>query len=198
MFIELTDILRCPEPHPEQFLVLLPEEMLGRSVRSGHLGCPVCHQEYPIVDGVVQLGTVPADPAEPAASNPLVDSTAIAAFLGMSGSGGYIGVVGPVPGLDGELTEALPGIHLAAVNPPGGTVELPMMSVLRSTVVPIKSRSLRGVVLGGALGSDPFWRSEAVRVLLPGLRVVGQGTPPEGEELNVLAAAGGWWVAVKS
>jgi hypothetical protein len=41
MFIELTDHLRCPADHAESYLVLLPEEMRERSVRTGRLGCPV-------------------------------------------------------------------------------------------------------------------------------------------------------------
>ena len=197
MFIELTDILRCPEPHEEQFLVLLPEEMLGRSVRSGHLGCPVCHREYRIENGVVLLTTLPLPSPDPTPIDPLVDAPAIAAFLGMAGPGGYVGVVGSLPGLDGGLVSALPGVHVAAVNPPAETRELPMMSVLRAPAIPIKSRSLRGVVLGGQLGTEPYWIAEAVRVLLPGLRVVGQGAPPAREDVSVLASAGGWWVAVR-
>ena len=42
MFIELTDHLRCPADHEEAFLVLLPDQMDGRAVRGGALGCPVC------------------------------------------------------------------------------------------------------------------------------------------------------------
>lgn len=198
MFIELTDILRCPESHDEQFLILLPEEMSGRSVRTGQLGCPVCHAEFRIEQGVVGLsrGALPA--ADAGDVDPLVDAAAIAAFLGLGGPGGYLGLVGNVPGIGGELVGALPGVHLVAINPPAGTAELPMMSVLTSSILPIKSRSLRGVVLGSPFGGDPFWMSEGVRVLLPGLRVVGRGAAPAREDLNVLAAAGGWWVAAKT
>jgi uncharacterized protein YbaR (Trm112 family) len=194
VFIELTDILRCPESHDEQFLVLLPEQMSGRSVRTGHLGCPVCRREYRIEDGVIFLSSTPPPTPDANPIDPLVDATAIAAFLGLAGPGGYVGVVGNLPGLEGALVGGLPGIHVAAINPPAGTPELPMMSVLRATSIPIKSRSLRGVVLGSRLGSDPYWVSEAVRVVLPGLRVVGQGTAPAREGLNILASAGGWWV----
>ena len=42
MYIELTDHLRCPENHEERFLVLLPDRVEDRSVRTGQLGCPVC------------------------------------------------------------------------------------------------------------------------------------------------------------
>src|SRR3989454_3460293 len=48
-------MLRCPERHEEGFLVLSTGEMLGRMVRSGMLGCPVCGKEYPIVRGVAHF-----------------------------------------------------------------------------------------------------------------------------------------------
>ena len=194
MFIELTDILRCPQPHDEQFLVLLPETMDGRSVRTGHLGCPVCHREYLVRDGVVAMGDVPAAPPSPDAE---VDATAIAAFLGLAGPGGYVALAGDVPGLGSDLVTALPGVHLAAINPPTDTAELPMMSVLRAPLIPIKTRSLRGVVLGRPFGADPDWIGEAVRTLLPGLRVVGTGPAPAREDLDLLASAGNWWVATR-
>src|SRR5436189_2504105 len=55
MHIELTEMLRCPEPHREEFLVLSTGEMSGRMVRAGIVGCPVCQREYEIVDGIVNF-----------------------------------------------------------------------------------------------------------------------------------------------
>src|SRR5438046_8974624 len=53
--IELTEMLRCPETHEEAFLVMSTGEMVGRMVRSGILGCPVCLKEYPVVKGIVHF-----------------------------------------------------------------------------------------------------------------------------------------------
>src|SRR5919197_5760034 len=55
MHIELTEMLRCPEPHREEMLVLSTGEVKDRMVRSGLVGCPVCHKEYPIARGVVNF-----------------------------------------------------------------------------------------------------------------------------------------------
>lgn len=192
MFIELTDILRCPEPHEEQFVVLIPDEMAGRSVRSGRLGCPVCQREYLIRDGVVFFAA-----SESPAGDPVIEPEALAAFLGLSGPGGYAGIVGGSSLLGLRLLEAIPAVHFVAINPPSDSVEAPMLSLLRAGSIPVKSRSLRGVVLLAPFASDPAWRKEAARVVLPGLRVVGQGDPPAEEGLEVLASAGGWWVAQK-
>jgi uncharacterized protein YbaR (Trm112 family) len=56
MYIELTDHLRCPENHEERFLVLLPDRVEDRSVRTGQLGCPVCGRTFVLVDGVLDVG----------------------------------------------------------------------------------------------------------------------------------------------
>ena len=67
MFIELTDHLRCPADHDESFLVLLPDRMEGRSVRTGHLGCPVCGRTFQLADGVLDTGDAPAPGVRPEA-----------------------------------------------------------------------------------------------------------------------------------
>ena len=192
MFIELTDILRCPERHEEQFVVLIPDEMAGRSVRTGRLGCPVCHREYLIRDGVAEFGE---SALSESSTRSRVTPEAIAAFLGLSGPGGYVGVVGGDTSLGRDLVQAIPGVHFVQVNPPPATTELPMLSLLRAGSLPIKSRALRGVVLLSPFAESSSWRSEAGRVLLPGLRIAGEGDPPADHGLEVLASAGGWWVA---
>ena len=53
MFVELVDLLRCPRPHEDTWLVAAAEAMSGRHIVRGTLGCPVCEAEYPIRDGVV-------------------------------------------------------------------------------------------------------------------------------------------------
>jgi uncharacterized protein YbaR (Trm112 family) len=194
MFIELTDILRCPAPHDEAFLVLIPDEMSGRSVRAGHLGCPVCHREYLIRDGVARFDDAPTSGSDTPST---VDAEALAAFLGLNGPGGYMGVVGGSSALGEALSEVVPGVHVVLVNPVPGSTERPMMSLLQAGSIPIKSRSLRGVVLLSPFADRREWQGEAVRSILPGLRVVGQGEAPTHTGLEVLGRAGGWWVAQK-
>jgi uncharacterized protein YbaR (Trm112 family) len=194
MFIELTDHLRCPADHEEQFLVLLPGAMDGRMVRDGDLGCPVCGRAFRVEEGVLRAaaGAVP-DPAPPETA---VEPDALAAFLGLSGPGGYVVLVG-APGLRWpELLELVPGVGPVLVNPPAGVADAYPASVVRSDRIPLKSRSVRGVVLGPDVGADARWAAEAARVTLPGLRVVGESPGmPEQPALDLLASAGGVWVA---
>ena len=191
MHIELTDHLRCPAGHAESFLVLIPGEMTGREVRRGVLGCPTCQREYPILDGVVHF--TPAVPPPPEVTGE-VDAEAVAAFLGLEGPGGYVGLVGSAGSLAPGLRAHWPGIHLVAVNPPASVRSDDGVSVLLAPALPFKARSLRGIVVGAPEGSDEAWRDAAVGAVLPGLRAAGQGAAPAAPGFQLLGAASGWWV----
>jgi len=189
MFIELTDHLRCPSDHDEGFLVLLPDRMEGRSVRTGYLGCPVCGRTFQLADGVLDTGDAPA-----VKSGSALDADALTSLVGLHGPGGYLTLVGPVASLWSEVAELNPGVALVAVNPPAEISDTAELSVLRGASLPLKSGSMRGVVLGRPFADDPHWVKEAARVVLPGLRVVGEGKDPPEDLVEILASAKGVWV----
>jgi uncharacterized protein YbaR (Trm112 family) len=190
MFIELTDHLRCPADHEEQYLVLLPDRMEQRSVLEGRLGCPVCGRTYSVTNGILDLGGDIADPP----ADTLLGPEALTALVGLSGPGGYIVLVGRPAGAWREVAELNPGVGLVAVNPGPEVADAPGISVLRSDTLPLKSRSMRGVVLGSPYGDDPRWVGESARVVLPGLRVAGEGQVPPAATIDLMATAGGVWV----
>lgn len=191
MFIELTDILRCPADHEENVLVLLPDGVSDRQVTTGQLGCMDCGKVYPVVDGVAEF--IPA-PGSVLRSERLT-GPAMAALLGLGGPGGYVAMVGgAAEGWEAFAAEA-EGVHVLAINPPSGVRSARGASLAQAASIPVKSRHLRGVVLGPGYASDSAWLAEAVRCLLPGLRVVGEGETPSMPELEVLASADGVWVA---
>ena len=181
MFIELTDHLRCPSNHDEQFLVLLPDRMDGRSVRSGQLGCPVCGRVFRVEDGVFDVGGAPA----------LGDKDSVLTVEAMAA----LALAGEPAGLARDAASQFPGVALVAVNPPAGLTDGDLVSVVRGSSLPLKSRSMRGVILGPTFGGDPHWVREAARVVLPGLRIVGEGVDPTIEQVELMASAGGAWVA---
>ncbi len=104
-----------------------------------------------------------------------------------------MGLVGGVTALAGDLRGLLPGVRFALVNPPAGTVDAPDASVLRAARLPLKTGSMRGVVLGrDATGEQ--WIADAIRAVLPGLRVVSEGgRPPEGE-VELLGESDECWI----
>jgi uncharacterized protein YbaR (Trm112 family) len=190
MFIELTDHLRCPEDHEESFLVLLPDKIDERSVVTGQLGCPVCGRTYLVRGGILELGGAPTG----VTGTTRLTADALTALAGLSGPGGYFTLVGPLGSLATEFHESNPGVALVAINPPADVVDAPAISVIRAARIPLKSRSMRGVALGPGFGDDPFWIGEATRVVLPGLRIVGEGAEPLQDAIELMASAEGVWV----
>jgi uncharacterized protein YbaR (Trm112 family) len=189
MFIELTDHLRCPADHDESFLVLLPDVMDGRSVRSGQLGCPVCNRTYDLVDGVFDAGGAP-----PPTEGTAVSAENLSVLVGLHGPGGYAALVGPLASLWAEFAELNPGVALIAINPGPDVPDSLGISVIRGGRIPLKSSSLRGIALGRPYADDPIWVREAARVVLPGLRIVGEGAQPPEDLIELMASAGGVWV----
>ncbi len=190
MFIELTDLLRCPNPHDESFLILLPDRMDGRSVRTGQLGCPVCGRTFDLMDGVFDAGGAPPASAE----NTGLSAENVSVLIGLSGPGGYLALVGPVASLWEDVARLNPGVALVAINPPEEVQDSAGISVVRGGMIPLKSRSVRGVVLGKPYADDPAWIRDAARLVLPGLRVVGEGDQPPEDLIEVMASVGGVWV----
>ena len=174
MHIELTEMLRCPERHEEGFLVMSTGEMLGRMVRSGMLGCPVCGKEYPIVRGVAHF----SEKGKGAAGNvqddraTIPDAATLQALLDLSGPGGYVLLLGSAARHAVGLAGLMGGIHFVGVNAPDDVEELPVLSLLAcEAMIPLRQTVARAAVVGrDCLGAK--WLAEARRVLLPGRRLV--------------------------
>ena len=194
MQIDLTDHLRCLEPHEESYLVLLTGRMVGRRVMTGHLGCPVCGKGVKIRDGVADFAG-----AVPGGEHTALKPDAAAALLGLGGPGGWVALAGSAAGLAAGLAPLLPGVQLVAVNPPAALEHEEAASVLRAPRLPLKSGSMRGVVIGGDVAGAPDWVADAVRAVLPGLRVVVEAPAPSPplEGVEILASAPACWVGKK-
>src|SRR5690348_761163 len=195
MHIELTEMLRCPEKHQEEFLVLSTVEMSGRMVAKGLLGCPVCHKEYEIVQGVVEFGGISTHHAPPFST---ADPLTVQAVIDLSGPGGYVVLVGSAVRYAVGLASLMGGIHFVGINPPLDAEELPILPLLRSQdTIPLRSAIARGVVAGAEVATSR-WLAEAKRILLKGRRlVVEQEHVPEIAGLNRLAVGQGLWVGEK-
>lgn len=201
MHIELTEMLRCPEPHELDVLVLSTGEMLGRMVRSGVVGCPVCRKEYPIVRGVVDFsGRVVASGACPPSLVPRPEqSQTLQALLDLSGPGGFVVLLGDATRHAAGLAGLMGGIHFVGVDAPADVEESLVLSLLRAPgMIPLRPAMARAVVVG-ADRAGAIWFEEAQRVLLRGRRFVVEREdvdPPAG--INRLAAGQGLWAGEKT
>ena len=186
MFIELTDHLRCPGDHTEGFLVLLPGRMEGRQVTAGHLGCPYCGWSCSWHDGPVDFGG-----GRRRAGTPPFDAEAVHAMLGIEGPGGWVALAGRAGSLAAGLAALLPHVGIVAINPPPEVVEGDGVSIITSAGWPLKTHSMRGVVLGL---DEVEWGLAALAAILPGRHLVGEGLPPTDLRARTLATADGVWV----
>ncbi len=75
----------------------------------------------------------------------------------MNGPGGYFVLVGSPASQWRAVAELLPGVALVAINPPAEVADEPGLSVLRGGRLPLKSRSMRGVVLGKGYAALEGW-----------------------------------------
>ena len=171
MFLELTEILKCPHPHDESYLICGPVTMDGRDVVRGGLACPACGAEYPIIDRVAWFA--PPDERFPEAVAPgALTAEAAATFLDLQGGGGYVMTVGAAGRIAAALAALLPGVGVAVVNPPGEVGPSAALSLLHSPRgMPVKRHSVRGAVVGADAAADP-WLAASVAAVLTGLRVV--------------------------
>lgn len=186
MHIELTEMLRCPEDHREEFLVLSTSEMNGRMINLGVVGCPVCQREFEIIDGIVdftevitgerQRRSVRRTPVQPTTP---VDAQSLQALLDLGGPGGYVVLVGSAARHADSLASLMGGIHFVGINAPEGIEELPILSLLQSDrVIPLRGAMARGAVVGKEVARTP-WVGEAARVLLRGRRLVIESEEPK-------------------
>jgi uncharacterized protein YbaR (Trm112 family) len=208
MHIELTEMLRCPEPHREEMLVLSTGEVKDRMVRLGLLGCPVCHKEYQISRGIVNFrrstervakeSSGPRPAYVPPSPLPSADASNLRALLELSGPGGYVILIGSAVRQAQRLAALMEGIHFVGINAPSEMEERPTLSLLYANEkVPLRTAVARGVVVGADLATSP-WLVEAHRVLLRGRRFVVENEEPELPiGLVKLAAEHGLWVGEK-
>jgi uncharacterized protein YbaR (Trm112 family) len=180
----LSDLLTCPRCGPDWGLILLPAEVRESRVVAGFLGCANCRERYPVERGVADL-RVTGTGSEPVAAGGAGDresAVRLAALLGLAEARGTVLVAGPMAVHAGELSSVVPDVEVVAVDgEPGARV-----SALRVTgVLPVRSRSLGGVVLSGGRAE---LLEEGARVLGPGGRLVLEPAPDDAVER--VAAAG--------
>ena len=201
MFIELLDLLRCPRPHDETWLVASFNNVSNRFVETGTLGCPVCGAQYPIVNGVADfsggLGSPSCDRKRSASTHRREELASRAgAFLDATEPGATV-VLGGVWAYAAEELSALAQVTVIALNPEPDVTETAGVGLVRvSREIPVAADSCLGVALDAWFNAAIV--GAALRAVRPGGRVVGPATMPPPPELAVLAQDADYWVARKT
>lgn len=201
MFIELLDLLRCPKPHHDTWLVASFRTVSNRFVETGTLGCPVCSAQYPIVDGIADFsGGVTSPSCEQSRSDAGHGreelATRAGAFLDATEPGAVV-VLGGVWAYAAEELSSLSEARVLALNPEPGVKETATVGLVRvAAEIPLAADSCLGVAVDAWFNSAIV--EAAVRVVRPGGRIVGPGAIPPPAELAVLAQDAEYWVARKT
>jgi uncharacterized protein YbaR (Trm112 family) len=191
MFIELVDALRCPTPHEESWLVASATRMSYRHIVEGVLGCPVCHAEFPIRQGVVDFRRAAAvSPPSGGPPDP-EQATRLAALLDLSDRSGFAVLLGPW-GVHAPLLRAVVETPLVLVDPPEGTEGEPGISVVRCDgAIPLAAGAARGIALDAGA---PERAASAVRATRVKGRVVGPASVAVPDGVHELARDEDAWV----
>jgi uncharacterized protein YbaR (Trm112 family) len=193
VFVELIDLLRCPRPHEDSWLVASAEETASRHIVRGALGCPVCAAEYPIVDAVADFGEAPV--AGSAADHVTADDTMrAAALLGLTTPGATVVLGGAWQAVAASLAE-FTGARVLLLDPVRAEPLREEVSAVRGGGgIPVASAALRGVALDGYTADDERLTA-AARALAPRGRLVAPAHARVPDGLTELARDDRHWVA---
>ncbi|UCF18513.1 MAG: Trm112 family protein [Gemmatimonadota bacterium] len=183
VFLELTDLLSCPQCGPAHGLVLLVRESVEGRVRSGWLGCPNCRRDFPVEDGVVDLRLGPESRA--AELQPLSDDELALKIVALSGLAQERGIliVGERLGHAAErIAELAPELEVVFV---GSKLERVtegqgVSRILSDAQLPFAEFRVRAMAI--APGGDPELVSAAARRVAPGGRLLLFDVHPEDRE----------------
>jgi uncharacterized protein YbaR (Trm112 family) len=187
MHIEFIDLLRCPRPHEETWLVAALQQMEGRHVVEAKLGCPVCGAEFFIRDGVALFDD---DDAIDAGAQPLGDDDVmhIAAFLNLTAPGKIVLLAGRLASASESLGERVDA-RVISLNSTSRTniTRLDRVAEIRAaTPLPLAAKSLDAIALDDA-HSTPQLLAEAGKVLRPRGRLVAGSEAELSAEFRELA-----------
>ena len=186
MELLLTDRLSCPRCGPAFGLILLANHMAARRVQDGQLGCPNCRDAFPIREGFADLRAPPRGPLQDGlaglgldAPERVDEAERAIALLGVARGPGTVALVGAPARFATRLVARVD--HLQAVAVDADARAWPehegVSRIVASPGLPFFSRTLRGVVVDGRLGSGVLF--EAARVTAPMSRVVVVDAPED-------------------
>lgn len=195
MHIEFIDLLRCPRPHEETWLVAALHRMDGRQVVEAKLGCPVCGAEFFIRDGVAIF---PGEESGDAATihyrsgdlSAVQDDAAmrIAAFLDLTGPGKLVLLAGELATASERVSE-LAEARVISLNPPSRAQMPPLDRVAElhtPSRIPLAAKSLDGIALDES-HSTPEMLAEAAKLLRPRGRLLAGARAELSPEFRELA-----------
>ena len=200
MFVEMIDLLRCPHPHADSWLVAAAARTVGRHVMDGTLGCPVCEAEYPIHDGIADFGPAPdaGVPGDEPGGSDAERAMRLAALFGLTGPGGTVALGGRSGGDQGvvaALLAELGGVRVLTLDAPAAPLTVDQLSGLRGGGgLPLAIGSLRAAALDARTADAPRLTA-AVQALAPRGRLLAPASAPLPAGVTEIARDDLQWLA---
>lgn len=188
----MLEALRCPAPHPGGPLIAAVQRREGDDVRTATLGCPACGAEYPVVDGIADLGAVP----HPAGAVRPDDEALMraGALLGLVGGGGTVALA-PTWAEYAHPLAALTDVAAVVVGPPPGFSTGSGVSAVRGVrALPFAPATFRGVALDAWVAADPVATNAWVMACRPSGRIMAPTDVPVPTGVRELARDATHWV----
>lgn len=200
MFVELVDLLRCPRPHEDSWLVAAAVRQHERHIVTGTLGCPVCHAEYPVVDAVADFGRAPAAPGAALAiphrdeGERAAEAMRLAALLDLTSPGGTV-LLGPTWADCADALLALVDVRLLVLDPLAAPPLREALSAVHGGgALPVAAGALRAAALDANVADDARVAA-VVRAVRSRGRVVAPAGVPLPDGVRELARDERQWVA---
>lgn len=206
MFLELAEVLDCPDCEESVGLVTFVDRAESRRVVEGRLGCPLCEIEVPIRRGTMRFdlsdaarrATPRAGTAHPAGETAPEAALRLAALLGVSERAGMVVLLGPRLAAHAAAIARLGDRLEVLVWLPDAADRSPSVAAVVEDLVagvdpllgaaphrwPIRSGALHGIAVAAPM-TLPL--SEITRCARPGARLVVETPTPA--DLDSLAAS---------
>jgi uncharacterized protein YbaR (Trm112 family) len=190
MFIELVDLLRCPNPHEDTWLVAQMDRVQARQIMTGTIGCPICSAEYPVREGIVYFTEhAPRmawrDPSDQ-------DAMRLAAALDLT-EARTVAVLHGVWGAHASIVRGLSPSRLLLVNPPEGVEAGDGISIVLAETAPLASAAANAVAMDAAASGG--MRASLTRALQPRGRMLAPLEVALPDDLTELVRDDEVWVA---
>ena len=206
MFLELAEVLDCPDCEASAGLVAFVDQAESRRVVEGRLGCPLCEIEVPIRGGTMRFdlsdaarrATPCAGTEHPAGETAPEAALRLAALLGVSDRAGMVVLLGPGLAAHAAAIARLGDrLEVLVWLPDPGDRSRPAVVAVEDLVAgvdpllgaaphrwPIRSGALHGIALAAPIALP---MSEVTRCARPGARLVVETPTPA--DLDSLAAS---------
>jgi uncharacterized protein YbaR (Trm112 family) len=190
MFVELLEKLRCPNEHEPSALIATASRTVERHIIEGTLGCPVCHAEFGVHDGALDLGGPVIEPTR-APDRSDEETVRTGALLGLDARGGLYVLDGISSHFASGLAELSPSSRFIALASTADVDGAACVIIGHGEVIPLAAGCARGIVLERA---TPARLRSAVEALASEGRLVAPADAEVPDGIRELARDGQQWV----